>query len=46
MVRQAPVGMCIVEGDPLFVMEINDSFLELVGRSAGSAESETLLGSN
>jgi two-component system sensor histidine kinase VicK len=32
MVRQAPVGMCIVEGDPLFVMEINDSFLEIVGR--------------
>jgi two-component system sensor histidine kinase VicK len=32
MVRQAPVGMCIVEGDPLFVMEINDNFLEIVGR--------------
>jgi two-component system sensor histidine kinase VicK len=32
MVRQAPVGMCIVEGNPLFVMEINDNFLEIVGR--------------
>jgi two-component system sensor histidine kinase VicK len=33
MVRQAPVGMCIVEGDPLFVMEVNDSFLEIIGKS-------------
>jgi two-component system sensor histidine kinase VicK len=33
MVRQAPVGMCIIEGDPLFVMEVNDSFLELIGKS-------------
>jgi two-component system sensor histidine kinase VicK len=33
MVRQAPVGMCIVEGDPLFVVEVNDSFLELIGKT-------------
>ena len=33
MVRQAPVGMCIVEGDPLFVLEVNDSFLELIGKT-------------
>jgi two-component system sensor histidine kinase VicK len=33
MVRQAPVGMCIVEGDPLSVVEVNDSFLELIGKT-------------
>jgi len=33
MVRQAPVGMCIVEGDPLYVVEVNDSFLELIGKT-------------
>lgn len=32
MVRQAPVGMCIVEGNPLFVKEVNDSFSELLGK--------------
>ncbi len=33
MVRQAPVGMCIVEGDPLYVVEVNDIFLELIGKT-------------
>jgi PAS domain S-box-containing protein len=33
MVLQAPVGMCIVQGEPLYVVEINDSFLELIGKS-------------
>jgi PAS domain S-box-containing protein len=35
MVLQAPVGMCIVEGDPLYVVEVNDSFLEILGKSRG-----------
>jgi two-component system sensor histidine kinase VicK len=33
MVRQAPVGMCIIEGDPLYTVEVNDSFLEIIGKS-------------
>ena len=33
MVKQAPVGMCIVQGDPLFVVEVNDIFLQLIGKS-------------
>ncbi|NEU07876.1 PAS domain-containing sensor histidine kinase [Flavihumibacter sp. R14] len=33
MVRQAPVGMCIVQGDPLFVVEVNDNFIELTGKN-------------
>ncbi|HEY0054624.1 MAG TPA: PAS domain-containing protein, partial [Pedobacter sp.] len=32
MVRQAPVGMCVVRGQSLIVEEINDLFLELVGK--------------
>jgi PAS domain S-box-containing protein len=33
MVLQSPVGMCIIEGEPLFVREINDSFLAILGKS-------------
>jgi PAS domain S-box-containing protein len=33
MVRQAPVGMCIVQGDPLYVVEVNASFLQLIGKN-------------
>jgi PAS domain S-box-containing protein len=32
MVRQAPVGMCILKGQPLFVEEANDVFLEIIGK--------------
>jgi two-component system sensor histidine kinase VicK len=32
MVRQSPVGMCIVRGKPLMVEEINDLFLEIIGK--------------
>jgi two-component system sensor histidine kinase VicK len=31
-VRQAPVGMCILKGDPLYVEEVNDVFLKIVGK--------------
>jgi two-component system sensor histidine kinase VicK len=33
MVRQAPIGMCIIQGKPLFVVEVNDIFLELIGKT-------------
>jgi two-component system sensor histidine kinase VicK len=36
MVKQAPVGMCILQGEPLYVVEVNDSFLELIGKSRES----------
>jgi two-component system, OmpR family, sensor histidine kinase VicK len=32
MIQQAPVGMCIVSGEPLFVDEVNDHFLEIIGK--------------
>jgi two-component system sensor histidine kinase VicK len=33
IVLQSPVGMCIVQGEPLLVREVNDSFLEIIGKS-------------
>jgi len=33
MVRQAPVGMCILKGDVLQIEEINDAFLEIIGKT-------------
>lgn len=33
MVKQAPVGMCILQGEPLYATEVNDSFLELIGKT-------------
>lgn len=32
MVRQAPVGICIIKGEDLLVEVVNDAYLELVGR--------------
>jgi len=32
LIMQAPVGICIVKDDPLFVEIANDTFLELVGK--------------
>jgi two-component system sensor histidine kinase VicK len=32
MIQQAPVGMCILKGDPLYVEEVNDLFLEIIGK--------------
>jgi two-component system sensor histidine kinase VicK len=31
-VNQAPVGMCILSGDPLFLINVNDAFLKIVGK--------------
>lgn len=33
MVRQAPVGMCILKGDPLRIEEVNKAFLEIIGKT-------------
>lgn len=32
MIRQAPVGVCIVVGDQLQTIEVNDAFLEISGK--------------
>ncbi|MBV8389569.1 MAG: PAS domain S-box protein [Mucilaginibacter sp.] len=33
MVRQAPVGMCILKGQALLVEEVNDAFLKIIGKT-------------
>lgn len=33
MVLQAPMGMCILQGDPLYVTEVNDAFLKIIGKT-------------
>ena len=32
MVKQAPVGICIIKAKNLFILDVNDAYLELVGR--------------
>jgi two-component system sensor histidine kinase VicK len=32
LVKQAPVGMCILKGSPLYVVEVNDLFLNIIAR--------------
>lgn len=39
MILQAPVGICILKGEPLFVQEINDAFVELLGKPREELES-------
>lgn len=38
MVRQAPVGICIINSDNLVIEVVNDSYLELVGRKRAEME--------
>lgn len=40
IVLQSPVGMCIVQGEPLFVREVNNSFLEIIGKSREALRSK------
>ena len=40
MVRQAPVGMCIIQAGDLLVQEVNDAYLELVGKPRNELENK------
>ncbi|SKB41466.1 PAS domain-containing sensor histidine kinase [Daejeonella lutea] len=42
MVRQAPVGICIVTGDDRIVEVANDSYLEIVGKQRSELESRSI----
>ncbi|MDP9082057.1 MAG: ATP-binding protein [Bacteroidota bacterium] len=42
MVKQAPVGMCIIRAKDLFIQDVNDSYLELVGRQRIELENKTI----
>ncbi|WP_183567919.1 ATP-binding protein [Mucilaginibacter sp. SP1R1] len=38
MVKQAPVGICIIRADDLYIQEVNDAYLELVGKKRSELE--------
>jgi PAS domain S-box-containing protein len=42
MVKQAPVGICIIRASDLFIEDVNNAYLELVGRSLHEIEGRTI----
>lgn len=42
MVRQAPVGICIISVDNLIVEVVNDSYLELVGKTLSELQGKAI----
>ena len=42
LIRQAPVGICTIRASDLMVQEINDSYLELVGKRREEMENKTI----
>ena len=44
IVKQAPVGICILKGDPFHVQIVNDSFLELIRRKEEDFDNQSYWG--
>ncbi len=42
LVKQAPVGICIIRADDLMILEVNDAYLELVGKKRNEIENLTI----
>ncbi|MCO5950937.1 PAS domain-containing sensor histidine kinase [Mucilaginibacter flavidus] len=42
MVKQAPVGICIIRARDLLIQDVNDSYLEIVGRRREELENHTI----
>lgn len=42
LVRQAPVGICIIRSEDLMIEVVNDSYLELVGKKRRELENHTI----
>src|SRR6202000_151976 len=42
MVSQAPVGMCIITANDLFIQEVNTTYLELVGKHREEFKGRTI----
>jgi PAS domain S-box-containing protein len=42
MVRQAPVGICIIRVGDLYIQDVNDAYLELVGRGREEMENKAI----
>jgi two-component system sensor histidine kinase VicK len=41
IVKQAPVGICIIKGDPFYVEEVNDTFLTLIHRKRNDFDNQS-----
>jgi len=42
MVKQAPVGICIIRAEDLFIQDVNSAYLELVGKKREELENRTI----
>ncbi|WP_428330587.1 PAS domain-containing sensor histidine kinase [Mucilaginibacter sp.] len=42
MVKQAPVGICIIRSEDLLIQSVNDAYLELVGKKRSEFEDRTI----
>jgi PAS domain S-box-containing protein len=42
MVQQAPVGICVIRAKDLFISNVNDAYLELVGKHRADLENRTI----
>jgi PAS domain S-box-containing protein len=42
LIKQAPVGICLIGAEDLMVQEVNDAYLQLVGRSRDVFENHTI----
>lgn len=42
IVKQSPIGICIIRADDLYIQEVNDAYLELVGKQREELEHRTI----
>ena len=42
LIRQAPFGICVIRAEDLMVTDVNDGYLELVGKKRGEIENRTI----
>lgn len=42
LIRQAPVGICVIRASDLLVVEVNDNYLELVGKTRQELENKLI----
>lgn len=42
LIKQAPVAICVIRSEDLMIMDVNDSYLELVGKRAEQLENHTI----
>lgn len=42
LIRQAPVGICVIRASDLMILELNEGYLELVGKQRAELENHTI----